>query len=118
MHRAVDGMLRAMEGSFREPPLAADERARFRVHAQRLLHRDFGVPPAVADEVIEAALLFVEEEHVYATELLPTIIATRDLALRDNFLASSGLDLGRVEDLETAYLREALGAAPARLAAR
>ena len=54
---------------------------------------------------------FVEEEHVYARRLLPQIVGGRDLALRENFLATSGLDLFRVEELESAYVHNRLGAA-------
>ena len=70
------------------------------------LRAEHGITSAVDDSLFDAVLLGIEEEYFYSTKLLPTIVATRDLKLRDNFLKSSGLDLFRVEELEAAFVHD------------
>ena len=45
----------------------------------------------------------IKKEAVYIHNLLPEIIADRDVALREDFLENSGLDRFYVEELEREY---------------
>ena len=45
----------------------------------------------------------IKKEAVYLHNLLPPIIANRDIALREDFLENSGLDRFYVEELEREY---------------
>ncbi len=58
-----------------------------------------GVPKAVFREV----LVNLKKEAFYVHNLLPRIIANRDVALREDFLDNSGLDRFYVEELEREY---------------
>ncbi len=59
-------------------------------------------------EPISAPLFFdvvvsIKKESVYLHNLLPKIVAERDVALREDFLENSGLDRFYVEELEREY---------------
>jgi len=45
----------------------------------------------------------IKKEAIYLHNLLPGIIAERDVALREDFLDNSGLDRFYVEELEREY---------------
>jgi uncharacterized protein (TIGR04442 family) len=57
------------------------------------------LPPALFREVV----VNIKKEAVYLHNLLPRIVAERDVALREDFLDNSGLDRFYVEELEREY---------------
>jgi len=60
------------------------------------------IPPRLFDETIFA----IKTEAMYLHTLLPTIVADRDVALREDFLENSGLDRFYVEELEREYFEK------------
>lgn len=111
LHRILDNMLRAAVGNIHEEPLDDESKAALRTDVAERLNAEYGITSPIDDNLFETVLLGIEEEYFYSNQLLPTIIATRDLVLRENFLRSSGLDLFRIEALEAAYLRDMYPAA-------
>ena len=57
------------------------------------------IPPALFRNVV----VNIKKEAIYLHNLLPGIIAERDVALREDFLDNSGLDRFYVEELEREY---------------
>ena len=57
------------------------------------------IPPALFRDVV----VNIKKEAVYLHNLLPKIVAERDVALREDFLDNSGLDRFYVEELEREY---------------
>jgi len=57
------------------------------------------VPPALFRDVV----VNIKKEAIYLHNLLPRIVAERDVALREDFLDNSGLDRFYVEELEREY---------------
>jgi uncharacterized protein (TIGR04442 family) len=57
------------------------------------------IPPALFRDVV----VDIKKEAVYLHNLLPKIVADRDVALREDFLDNSGLDRFYVEELEREY---------------
>lgn len=57
------------------------------------------LPQILFDEVI----LAIKKEAVYMQNLLPAIVAEKDISLREDFLENSGLDRFYVEELEREY---------------
>jgi uncharacterized protein (TIGR04442 family) len=57
------------------------------------------IPPALFRDVV----VNIKKEAVYLHNLLPKIIAERDVALREDFLDNSGLDRFYLEELEREY---------------
>jgi len=55
------------------------------------------------DELFNEVILTIKKEAIYIHNLLPTIIAKKDIALREDFLENSGLDRFYVEELEREY---------------
>jgi uncharacterized protein (TIGR04442 family) len=105
VHRLVDEMLRGAIGNVHESPLGDAEKAALRRDVEARLMSDYGITAKVGETLFDLVLLCIEEEYFYAMKLLPTIVATRDLKLRENFLQSSGLNRFRVEEIEAAYLQ-------------
>jgi len=64
---------------------------------KKLLDRD------LPDELFSEIILAIKKEAIYIHNLLPTIIANKDTALREDFLENSGLDRFYVEELEREY---------------
>jgi uncharacterized protein (TIGR04442 family) len=64
-------------------------------------HKEIGreMPPGLFDEVIMA----IKKEAIYIQNLLPTIIAEKNIPMREDFLENSGLDRFYVEELEREY---------------
>lgn len=106
LHRLIDGMLRGMVGNIHDEPLDDGQKGVLRRDIVGRLRAEYGITTGVDDNLFDAVLLGIEEEYFYTNNLLPTIVATRDLKLRENFLRSSGLDLFRVEQLEAAYVHD------------
>lgn len=106
LHRLIDGMLRGAVGNIHEEPLDEASKGVLRRDVENRLRTEYGVTTAVEANLFDAVLLGIEEEYFYTGKLLPTIIATRDLKLRENFLRSSGLDLFRIEELEATYVHD------------
>jgi uncharacterized protein (TIGR04442 family) len=111
LHRLVDEMLRGAIGNIHEQPLSTSDKNALRRDVEARLRSDYGIAASVSENLFDLVLLCIEEEYFYAKKLLPTIIATRDLKLRENFLQSSGLDRFRVEEIEAAYLRSNIASA-------
>jgi len=57
------------------------------------------IPPALFRDVV----VNIKKEAIYLHNLLPKIVAERDVALREDFLDNSGLDRFYVEELEREY---------------
>lgn len=68
--------------------------------------RESGIAVEIPERVFNKALLDLKTESYYLNHLLPTIIHTGNLDLREDFFTNSGLDRFYVEDLEKEYLRE------------
>ncbi len=56
-----------------------------------------------SDELFNEVILTIKKEAIYIHSLLPTVIANKDIALREDFLENSGLDRFYVEELEREY---------------
>jgi uncharacterized protein (TIGR04442 family) len=106
LHRLIESMVRGLVGNLHDEPLDDAQKGVLRRDVVARLRAEHGITTAVDDNLFDAVLLGIEEEYFYSTKLLPTIVATRDLKLRDNFLKSSGLDLFRVEELEAAFVHD------------
>jgi uncharacterized protein (TIGR04442 family) len=65
-----------------------------------------GVTPGIPDRLFRRALLDLKKESYYLNHLIPAIIKTGDLRLREDFLVNSGLDRFYIEGLEKRYLTE------------
>jgi uncharacterized protein (TIGR04442 family) len=57
----------------------------------------------IPDELFHETILTIKKEAIYIHNLLPTVIAEKDVALREDFLENSGLDRFYVEELEREY---------------
>jgi uncharacterized protein (TIGR04442 family) len=57
----------------------------------------------VHDELFHEVILAIKKEAVYIHNILPTIIAEKNILLREDFLENSGLDRFYVEELEREY---------------
>jgi len=60
------------------------------------------IPAHLFDE----AIFTIKTEAMYLHSLLPSIIAERDVGLREDFLENSGLDRFYVEELEREYFEK------------
>jgi uncharacterized protein (TIGR04442 family) len=58
---------------------------------------------SLTEELFNEVILTIKKEAIYIHNLLPTIIAKKDIALREDFLENSGLDRFYVEELEREY---------------
>jgi uncharacterized protein (TIGR04442 family) len=57
----------------------------------------------IPDNLFHETVLTIKKEAIYLHNLLPLIISSRDIALREDFLENSGLDRFYVEELEREY---------------
>ena len=57
----------------------------------------------VADHLFDEIIFTIKKEAMYLHSLLPTVIAERDVGLREDFLENSGLDRFFVEELEREF---------------
>jgi uncharacterized protein (TIGR04442 family) len=57
----------------------------------------------ISDELFHEVILAIKKEAVYIHNILPTIIAEKNILLREDFLENSGLDRFYVEELEREY---------------
>jgi uncharacterized protein (TIGR04442 family) len=80
----------------------ADQDLLKREVSDELKHKKL-IEKEVPDELFNEVILTIKKEAVYIHNLLPTIIAARDIALREDFLENSGLDRFYVEELEREY---------------
>jgi len=67
------------------------------LHAKKLLKGE------VNNELFNETILTIQKEAIYLHNLLPQIIAEKDISLREDFLDNSGLDRFYVEELELEY---------------
>lgn len=58
---------------------------------------------SLSEELFNEVVLTIKKEAIYIHNLLPNIIAKKDIALREDFLENSGLDRFYVEELEREY---------------
>ena len=56
-------------------------------------------------ELFQAVIFDIKKEVLYLRQLLPEVVACENLALRDDFIANSGLDYFHIEELEREYLQ-------------
>jgi uncharacterized protein (TIGR04442 family) len=57
----------------------------------------------IHEEIFHEVILAIKKEAVYIHNILPTIIAEKNILLREDFLENSGLDRFYVEELEREY---------------
>jgi len=57
----------------------------------------------ISPELFQHVVVNIKKEAIYIHNLLPEILASRDTALREDFLENSGLDRFYVEELEREY---------------
>jgi uncharacterized protein (TIGR04442 family) len=57
----------------------------------------------IPDKLFNEVILAIKKEAIYIHNLLPTIIAEKNILLREDFLENSGLDRFYVEELEREY---------------
>ncbi len=57
----------------------------------------------VPQSLFRDVVVNIKKEAIYLHNLLPRIVAERDVALREDFLDNSGLDRFYVEELEREY---------------
>jgi uncharacterized protein (TIGR04442 family) len=65
-----------------------------------------GVSLKVPGKLFEKALLDLKKESFYINNVLPHVIKSTDTALREDFLANSGLDRFYIEGLEKEYFED------------
>ena len=80
----------------------ADQSLLKREVAEELRHKKL-LDKDLPDELFNEVILSIKKEAIYIHNLLPTIIANKDIALREDFLENSGLDRFYVEELEREY---------------
>ncbi|MCM2358278.1 MAG: TIGR04442 family protein [Geobacteraceae bacterium] len=80
----------------------ADQELLKREVAEELRHKKL-LDCELPDELFNEVILTIKKEAIYIHSLLPTIIASKDIALREDFLENSGLDRFYVEELEREY---------------
>jgi len=61
------------------------------------------ISAAIPDHLFNETIFTIKKEAIYLHSLLPQIIAERNIGLREDFLANSGLDRFYVEELEREY---------------
>ncbi|HXX57935.1 MAG TPA: TIGR04442 family protein [Thermodesulfovibrionales bacterium] len=65
-----------------------------------------GIAADIPDALFDKALLDLKTESYYLNHLLPTILQTGNLPLREDFLNNSGLDRFYIEDVEKEYFQD------------
>lgn len=80
----------------------ADQDALKREVMEELLHKKILTEEA-PDRLFLETVLTIKKEAIYIHNLLPRIIAERNILLREDFLENSGLDRFYVEELEREY---------------
>jgi uncharacterized protein (TIGR04442 family) len=60
----------------------------------------------VPEHIFQQTVATIQKEAMYLQSLLPSIIAEKNAALREDFLANAGLDRFYVEELEREYYEE------------
>ncbi|MCX7793999.1 MAG: TIGR04442 family protein [Thermodesulfovibrionales bacterium] len=65
-----------------------------------------GIAVRVPETLFEKVLLDLKKESFYINNLLPEIIRTGNLSLREDFLLNSGFDRFHLENIESQYLTE------------
>lgn len=64
------------------------------------------VTTEVPEHIFQETVTTIQKEAMYLQSLLPSIIAGKDAALREDFLANAGLDRFYVEELEREYYEQ------------
>jgi uncharacterized protein (TIGR04442 family) len=80
----------------------ADQELLQREVTDELKHKKL-IDQSMTEELFNEVILTIKKEAIYIHNLLPTIIAKKDIALREDFLENSGLDRFYVEELEREY---------------
>jgi uncharacterized protein (TIGR04442 family) len=82
----------------------ADQEALKKEVLEEMRHKRI-IPPdrKVPDALFQETVLTIKKEAVYLHNMLPRIIAEKNVALREDFLENSGLDRFFVEELEREY---------------
>ena len=57
----------------------------------------------IPDHLFDETIITIKKEAMYLHSLLPAIVSERNIALREDFLANSGIDRFYVEELEHEY---------------
>jgi len=80
----------------------ADQESLKREVTEELRHKKL-IDGEIPDHLFHETILTIKKEAIYIHNLLPNIIANRDIALREDFLENSGLDRFYVEELEREF---------------
>ena len=80
----------------------AEQEALLEEVGEELRHKGM-LPGAIPRELFREVVVNIKKEAVYLHNLLPNIVAHRDVALREDFLDNGGLDRFYVEELEREY---------------
>lgn len=80
----------------------ADQDALRREVAEELLTKKL-IKGEINSDLFSETILTIQKEAIYLHNLLPQIIADKNIALREDFLDNSGLDRFYVEELELEY---------------
>jgi len=67
------------------------------------LHHKEQINHEIPDELFHEVILAIKKEAVYIHNILPIIVAEKNILLREDFLENSGLDRFYVEELEREY---------------
>jgi uncharacterized protein (TIGR04442 family) len=67
------------------------------------LHQTKVMEGDLTQTLFDEVLLTIKKEAVYVQNLLPVIVAEKNISLREDFLENSGLDRFYVEELEREY---------------
>ncbi|GAB4483407.1 MAG: TIGR04442 family protein [Thermodesulfovibrionales bacterium] len=65
-----------------------------------------GIVQAVPQRLFDKVFIDLRKESIYLNQILPAVVQHRDVGLREDFLANSGLDRFYVESLEQEYFEE------------
>ncbi|MDD2557484.1 MAG: TIGR04442 family protein [Desulfuromonadaceae bacterium] len=63
------------------------------------------ISDSIPEQLYSDVMLNIEKENFYLQELLPHILAEKNVALREDFLDNSGLERFYIEELENAYIK-------------
>ncbi len=81
----------------------AEEQAALRREVEGELRSRGLWPGEIPRELFQQVVVNIKKEAIYLHNLLPTIVARGDTALREDFVENSGLDRFYVEELERQY---------------
>ena len=101
-HAALEHVRERIRNFYSKYSSRADQNLLKRELADELRHKKL-LRGELTDDLFNEVILTIKKEAIYIHNLLPTIIAKKDTALREDFLENSGLDRFYVEELEREF---------------